>query len=380
MSKRIVHVITRFINGGADENTLASCNWNAENGDDVYLIYGNHVAPEIIEKLHPRVTHIQVPNIQRDISPHKDYAAYKDLVSIFRRIKPDLVHTHTSKAGIIGRAAAAKLKITAVHGVHIAPFLNVNPISKLVYSAAERVASRWTAAYIHVSEAMQAACEEAGIGRGRPHFMIRSGMNVTDFAEAHPPEDWEPIVGVAPGTPKPPIIVMIAALEERKRQIPFIENLHYVWKQCPDARLLLLGDGINRPAVEEAISKTAHPDQIRLLGFRKDPARILALADVAALCSTREGLPRVAIQYVASGTPSVIAALPGIEEIIRDGVEGIITSPTDVSETAIATGKLLSDADMRARMSAACRAKDISNWSINTMCERQEQVYKQVLN
>ena len=154
--KKIVHIITRLINGGADENTVISCNYSASIGNEVFLIIGPYNDKEIIDKLNKKVNLIVVNNLIRSINPYKDLLALMLIRKMIKKLSPDIVHTHTSKAGIIGRIAAWLSGVPLiVHTVHILPFVNVNLILKFLYLLLEKMVSYITDKYINVSAGMK---------------------------------------------------------------------------------------------------------------------------------------------------------------------------------------------------------------------------------
>jgi hypothetical protein len=178
---KICHVTTRFIRGGAEENVLYSCNGQAA-AHDVHLVVGNDASEDFLERLDDRVTLHQVPVLQRSVSARADVLCFVRLVGLFASLRPDLVHTHQSKAGIIGRLAAAAVQVPiVVHGVHILPFVNVHPLKALVYRGLERAVAGVTDAFVDVGEEMRSGCLAAGIGSPGNHFVIRSGMDVGRF-------------------------------------------------------------------------------------------------------------------------------------------------------------------------------------------------------
>ena len=155
MKKNICHIITRFLNGGAEENTLLTCNYSAKRGDDVTLIIGADSEREIIKKLDKRVKLIRIKYLVRQINPIKDFLAFISISKKLNIIKPDIVHTHESKAGIIGRLSAkiAGTKLI-IHTVHILPFINVNFFKKSFYVLLEKLIAIITDKFICVSKGM----------------------------------------------------------------------------------------------------------------------------------------------------------------------------------------------------------------------------------
>lgn len=377
---RIAHIKTRFLNAGADENTLYSCNWSAERGDDVHLLTGPSIDAEIRARLDPRVTVDTVPDLQNPLSPLRDSRAFLQILAHLRRLKPDIVHTHTSKAGILGRAAARLNGVKGiVHGVHIAPFLNVGPRERFIYLNAERLAARWTDAFIDVSRGMRDAFVNEKLGRPENHLVAYSGMNLDSFRHPEEIEDWRALLGCGAQDPKPPVVLMLAAFEPRKRHVELIGAFDRVLEAVPDARLVLAGDGVERPAVEAARDRSSRPGNIRLLGFNPNPGGLIQLADLCVHCSTREGLPRVVVQYFAGGVPVVMTDLPGIDEVVQNGGNGIVVGPDDFAGLAEAMTRMLTDRQLLIEMTRAALDTDVSAWDVDLMCEDNQMVYDWVL-
>ena len=377
---KIVHIITRLINGGADENTVLSCNWSVNNGDEVTLIHGLKSDAEIRSKLDHRVTIIQEKNLVREIAPILDLRAMVKLIRLLKNIAPDIVHTHTSKAGIIGRLAAKQANVPCIiHGIHIAPFLNQGALATKIYETLEKFVARWTDAFISVSVGMRDAYIERGIGAKEQHHIFPSGMEIDLFSNASAHASTWSMLNIAPRYPRPPILLMVAALEERKRHIEFLQVFDKIIDAYPETCLILAGDGPNRPAVEQAILKTKAPSNIHLLGFYPDPSQLIAVADIGLLCSRREGLPRVVIQYVAGGCPPVVSHLPGIEEIITEGYNGIIAPADDMEAYADSVIDILNNPRERMKLSQNCRSTDLSRWNYHRMCEAQNTLYLSTL-
>lgn len=378
---RIAHVITRLINGGADENTVYSCNWAAQGGHDVVLLHGGTVQPEIIAKVDPRVKLIGVPGLTRSISPVSDLRALLALTRRFRALNADIVHTHTSKAGILGRFAAWGAGVPAiVHGVHIVPFVNVGVAERFAYLALERLAAPVTSAFISVSEGIRDLCLSAGVGHPDKHHVVRSGFDLDRFRNAGPPDDWRDLLRLTPGALRPPVLLMIAAFEPRKRHAEFLDVFKKVAVRLPDAVLVLAGDGPLRSIVESRAKRLGLERQVVFTGYRDDPERLIALADLCLLCSMREGLPRVVMQYLAGGKPCVACDLPGLREVLRPGINGVITSADDLAAMADAIAAVLEDRERLACLAQGATATDLSNWDVKLMGKRIDAIYREALD
>ena len=201
---RITHVITRMIRGGADENTLLSCNHQARHGHDVRLICGSEHSTAILERLDPAVSVEVLPSLVRELDPRRDMRAVWELTRSLRDTRPQVVHTHTSKAGIIGRVAARLAGVPAiVHGVHILPFLNVGRLQRLAYLGAERAVAAITDAFVDVSEGMRDVGLAHRVGPPERHVVIPSGMDLDRFADAQPVAAEEIQAAFGQPTPMP---------------------------------------------------------------------------------------------------------------------------------------------------------------------------------
>ncbi len=372
----IAHVLTRFLRAGSEENTLETCRWQVSAGHEVTLIHGADPDPYWDRHLPAGINRITVPQLIHPVHPVWDYRAVRALRRVYKRIVPDVIHTHQSKAGILGRLAATAVPDAVVaHGIHIVPFQGVEPTRRAIYLAAERRAARRTDVFIGVSEAVGRSYVEAGIARrGRVHC-VRSGMDLDQFRDATPPNDWRRLLDVPSGTKRPPVVLMMAAFEQRKRHIPFLRALAAQRSELPDFKLLLAGRGPEEGRVRSEVGRLGLSDQVVFCGHRKDPGALFSLADLSVLTSEREGLPRVAVQSIAAGCPMLVQDLPGIEEVIRHDRNGCITDPTDMPATVREMGRMLRTQDLLQRLCSGARETDLSAWSLSALGSRTTALY-----
>ncbi|AZO56274.1 MAG: glycosyltransferase family 1 protein [Mesorhizobium sp.] len=377
---KILHVLTRLLRGGSEENTLACCLAQARHGHEVRLVHGEEYDPNLRMSVAEAVRVVTLERLINSISPSRDISAFGQLTRLMRDWRPDIVHTHQSKAGIVGRLAAREANIPCIiHGVHILPFVHVGNAQRLMYLAAERLAAKCTQAFIDVSQAMRDICIANHLGTADQHHVVHSGFDLTRFANAQWPQQSHLLLGTAVGEPKPPVILMLAALEPRKRHIEFIEAFGQVVDRVPNVRLLLAGEGPARSAIESAIARSPYANNVRMIGYHSEPERLISLADVCVLTSMREGLPRVMMQYLAGGRASVVSHLPGVEEVVKHGVNGIVTPAEDVGAAAAAIADLLQNEHYRARLAESAKLTDLASWGLDTMCDRVELIYQSAL-
>ena len=377
---RIAHVITRLINGGADENTVISCNHAVRSGHDVILVHGAQTRPEILATVDARVKILELPSLVHPIAPLGDVEALRDLVRTFRRLRPDVVHTHTSKAGILGRLAARAASVPViVHGVHIVPFVNVGRLETFMYLTAERAVQGMTHAFIDVSPGMRDLCVRAGVGPLERHHVVQSGFDLSRFRDAAQPEDWRDLLRLEADEPRPPVVVMLGVFEARKRHLEFLERLPRIVARFPRVRFVFGGDGTLRDTIAARIGTLGIERNVILTGFHRHPEQLIALADICLLTSAREGLPRVLMQYLAGGKPVIAPALPCIDDVLRHEVNGLISRSDDLDGLADAVVALLDDPARRGRLARGAATTQVSEWDAARMGERLEAVYADVI-
>jgi len=378
--KNIVHVITRLINGGADENTVISCNYSISVGNNVSLIMGSNADKEILNKLDKKVNLITVKNLIRSINPYKDILALIHVRKEIKKISPDIVHTHTSKAGFIGRLAAWLSGVPLiVHTVHILPFINVNFIMKILYLLLEKLIAIVTDKYINVSSGMMETSLRYKVGTQAKHSIIYSAFDILKFRDAIYSNNLnEPSLNKKKFKNKK-IILMIGAFEKRKRHRELVDIFNKVLKNYSNALLLLVGDGKLMHEVKNQVKKLRLDEKIIFTGFRDDPEKFIALADICILNSVREGLPRVVMQYIAGGKPTITTKLPGIDEIVKDGINGCVFSMHDPEALYNKLSDLLSDDDKLEKLTNGAKETDVSNWSIENMGKKIEDLYSSAL-
>ena len=377
---RIVHLITRLLNAGAEENTLATCLHQVRAGHQVWLVHGDEFNPAWYDTLPPALTLVRMDEMVHAIRPGRDLAALRALRRLYAQLRPDVIHTHQSKAGILGRLAAFGSGIPAVvHTVHIAPFLNVGTAQRLFYVAAEKLCALGTDSLINVSEGMRDACLDHGVGRPDRHSVIESGMNIQRFRDAAPPSDWRGRIGGWSREARPFFVLMLAAFEPRKRQEPFLTAMAPVLRAHPDLCILFAGAGARLEAARALATDLGVADQVRFMGHDPKADELIALSDLCVLTSAREGLPRVVVQYLAGGRPVVLNDLPGIGRLIRDGENGRIAAADDMDGVARLIADLVADPAALAALRAGAQASDVEPWAEERMGVAIEAVYRDIL-
>ena len=380
MSKKICHVITRFLNGGAEENTLITCNYSAEIGDKVTLIIGSDYDKEIISKLDKRIKLIKINTLVRDVSIFKDVLTLIKLIIILKKINPDIVHTHESKAGIIGRLSAKIINIKLIiHTVHILPFTNVNFFKQKFYIFLEKLVSNITHKFICVSKGMMNESLKNGIASKKKYIVIHSGFDLQLFKKAKKNYNLINLKNYRLNPKKYFVLLMIGAFEERKRQIEFLYIFKKLLDKNPNLILIFVGSGKLLKKAKNIAEQINVNKNVYFAGFRKDPEKFISLADVCIINSIREGLPRVVPQYLIGGKPVISTNLPGISEIIKNNKNGFVVNMNKSNDLKKKIELIINNKKIYKKIYNFVKKTDLSNWSHKLMSRKINDVYTRLL-
>ena len=374
---KIVHLITRLELGGAQQNTLY-CVWHHDRTRfDVGLWAGEggilDGKARAIEKADVRI----LPWLVHPIDPVRDATAVMRLASMLRDV--DLLHTHSSKAGILGRAAARLAGVPGiVHTVHGWSFNDVQTaVARRLYVEAERAAARVTDRIVCVARYDRDRGLASGIGHAPQYRIVRSGIDPSLYGA---PEGARERVRAALGAAPHEIVVgSIANFKPQKSPLDFVEAARLARLRDPRLRFFIAGDGDLRPAAERAIVEAGLGEAVHLLGWRDDVAELLAAMDIFLLTSLFEGLPRVVLQAMAASVPVVATDTGGVAEVVVDGETGRLVPPGNPSAAAEAIVALAHDAETRRRFAAAARSRLGEDFDSRRMVRDLEDLYDEVL-
>ncbi|MCB8951684.1 MAG: glycosyltransferase family 4 protein [Ardenticatenales bacterium] len=362
---RVLHPITRLIIGGAQENTMLTA--AMLNHDPTYrgryavdVVCGPQTGTEgsLIEETRSRGVPLTIlPDLVRQISLSHDTRAFFKLRRMMRQGHYDIVHTHSSKAGVLGRLAARSAGIPhIIHTVHGWSFHDqMSPAQLRLYVALEKLGAWAGHVMIVVSPHDIDKGLAQGIGRRQDYVVIRSGVELDRFG--HPqvsPEEMRARLGVPPTAP---LVGSVTRLSPQKAPLHLVAAYAQTAAHCPQAWFVIVGDGPLRPDVEAALQTAGIADRTLLTGLRRDVPELMAAFDVFVLSSLWEGLPRVLPQAMATRLPIVATAADGSAEAIADGVNGYLVTRGDTAAMAERIAQLLADEALRQRMGAAGQAR-----------------------
>ncbi|MCC6425548.1 MAG: glycosyltransferase [Phycisphaerales bacterium] len=453
---RILHISTRLILGGSQENTILSCEGQARLGHKVHLAYGPIYGPEgsMLDRLHdfnrrcetgdelvrpiarhlpkrdpgervvPIVLH-EVPHLIREINPLTDYLCLRELKDLIHRIGPDIVHTHSSKAGILGRAAAWSFQRNGgkpldtpppgiLHTIHGPPFMPADgsPLSRLnthtkntLYTLAERHAAKRCHIIISVADAMTELFLSKSIGHEEQYITVYSGMETEDFLHAPTGQDRHASRAALGLADNDLVIGTVARLAEHKGHDDLLDALGADLKANPNFKLLWVGDGwwrdrllakarnlrlsireLDRLQPTAAAIPSPRTDsthgQLILTGL-VPPARVPTLIramDILAHPSYREGLPRTVPQALLCGVVPIAYDVDGTGEICRDQVTGRLIPLADRPKLRQAILDLAHHPEERARMAVLGRDECADRFSADRMVAELEGLYTRALH
>jgi glycosyltransferase involved in cell wall biosynthesis len=375
---KAAHVITRLDLGGAQQNTLHTARRLDPARFDVLLVCGEGGYFDAEVRADRGLRTVFLDSLVREVSPLRDLLAVLELWKLFQAEKPDVVHTHSSKAGILGRAAAALAGVpVVVHTYHGFGFHDgQNALVKGVYVFLERLCARFTTRLVYVSHSNARYAEANGLGSAAGAEIIRSGVRLSDFPAKADAAKLKMSAGI--GMHKP-VVLSIGNLKPQKNAADFVAAAAKVAEKIPEARFVFLGDGPQKTALQARAFALGIGDKIHFLGWRRDGAQWLASADVFALTSLWEGLPRALVEAMKTGLPSVCYATDGVTDLLRDGENGRLVAPGDVDAFAARLIELLTDEGLRRRMGAAAAESVGPEFDIDGMVRTQEALYERLL-
>jgi len=397
-----------LILGGAQENTLLTCDGLAQRGHQVTLITGPALGPEgelFQQARSGGYTVIELTQLRRAINPVRDLICYYQLKKLLRKLQPDIVHTHSAKAGILGRWAAAAVRnqqtdsccpivekfqqaqaactakpriVHTIHGLAFHPYQS-NMLNKF-YIAVEKNAAKHTDAFISVAQAMTDQALAAGIGRPEQFTKVFSGLETQNYLEAPPPQRIAELRQQWNIPPDAIVITKVARLFDLKGHEYVIDAARALAPKYKNVYWMFIGDGILRRKLEQQIAAAGLTDRFRFLGLVA-PQRIgelLHAGDIVVHCSLREGLARVLPQALLCGKPVVSFDVDGAREVVLDGQTGFLVPPRDIGALTQALEKLIDDPQLRRRLGSTGKELCQKQFDHKLMVEHIEQVYNQL--
>lgn len=305
-----------------------------------------------------------LPDLQREIAAGPDARAVRAIRALVRQVRPDLVHTHSTKAGLLGRLAARSTDVPGLHTAHAWSFSDgLSWKRKAMAIPLEALAGRITGRFIVVSEADREIGLRYHVARDPQVRVVHNGVPDTDLRA-------DPAAGA------PPRLIMVARLAAPKDPLLLLEALAGV---SAPFHLDLVGDGPDMAAVQAAVARHGLADRVTLLGRRTDVPVLLSRAQVFALISQQEGFPLAILEAMRAGLPVLASDVGGVREAVDEGVTGHLIPRGDAATLRGHLDRLLRAAPLRAQMGAAGRAAFEARFTISEMLRRTLSVYQELV-
>ena len=377
---RVTHVITRLIVGGAQENTVASVlGLRRKPGLEVRLISGPTAGPE--GSLEPLVSGppgllTVVPQLVRAIHPWKDWVALSRLTNLFRAHRPDIVHTHSGKAGVLGRLAASRARVRiiihTIHGPSFGPFQS--RLASSVFRSAETYAAKRTTHFVVVAEAMKQQYLAAGIGRPDQYTKVLSGFDLQPFLSAGNDAKLRARLGLSSNDI---VIGKIARLFRLKGHADLLAIAPGLVRSCPQIKFLLVGGGEWRGRLENRARSLGLEKHFVFTGLvsPEEVPPLVGIMDIVAHMSSREGLPRALPQALAAARPVVAYDCDGAREVCIDNKTGFLLRPGDLAGLNDRLLRLAQDPALRERLGQNGRQLVQDRFSVERMVDDLYQLY-----
>lgn len=374
---RVLHVITRMIVGGAQENTLLSCALADPSRFESEILTGEETGleGELLTETRRRGVPLHLePALVRDPDAINDLRAVVRLTRFLRRHRHDVVHTHTAKAGVIGRIAArlagVRHVVSTIHGWGFHPRLSRRAFA--VFSSIERACAPLCRVLVVVAARDRDEGLALGIGRPQQYRVVRSGIEIEAYRDVEVDRER---LRAGLGIPAPALVVgSVGRLSEQKAPLDLVRAFAHLARVRDDAHLLMVGDGPLRDEVERRVAELGLAGRVHLTGIRRDVPALLRAMDIFALTSRWEGLPRVFPQAMCAGLPIVATDVDGAAEIVVPGENGWLVEVDDVEGFGTRLVELASDAGARARLGARGRAR-VEEYSADRMVRQLEAIY-----
>jgi len=382
MKRKVLHPITRLIIGGAQENTMLTADYLDRNLWQVDILSGPQTGSEgsiIDEVCRRKISLFLEHSLVREIHPLKDMIALFRLARFMKKHQYDIVHTHSSKAGIIGRWAAWVAGVPVIiHTVHgWGHHDHQHPWVRKVYISLEKLSLKITDKLVAVSGKNILKGLSDGIGQKNNYTVIRSGIELERFGHPHVDQST---MRKQLNIPSDAIVIgTVMRLSPQKAPLDFIEAATILAQKLKKVYFVLVGDGPLHDAVVKKAQENNIEKQFIMTGLRRDIPELMNCFDIFVLPSLWEGLPRVIPQAMASGVPVIATKIDGSAEIIQSELNGVLVAPGKPHDMADAVMRVLQDSAFRNRIIRAA-LETTKEYSAQKMVERIETMYLELLN
>jgi len=370
----VLTAITRLELGGAQRVVLHTAATLDRRDFDVGLAWGPGDVLDDEARAIEELTTFEINDLVRRVAPVRDLRALTALRRAIREFRPHVVHTHSSKAGVLGRLAArlehVPVVIHTVHGFGFTPLQST--VKRAIFFRAEKIAAGWTDHFVAVSQQNLDRGVELGLWRAEQASVIRAGIDLDHFRRGGDGAATRRELIIPDDIP---IVTQIGNFKPQKAPLDFIRAAARVAEKLTDIRFVMVGDGPLRQRAEALAAELGIVDRVVFSGWWHDVPDLLAATTVSVLSSRHEGLPCSVVESLAAGVPVVATAVDGTPEVIRPGVNGELVAPGDPVSLGDAILGILTDEDRRRAMSGSA-ADGLDDFDRDRMVRQLEDLYK----
>jgi glycosyltransferase involved in cell wall biosynthesis len=382
---RVVRAIARLNVGGPALHVTYLSRGLTERGYDTTLVAGEIGRGEesmafVAERAGVEV--VPVPGLSREVSPVHDLLATIRLARLIREVRPQIVHTHTAKAGAVGRAAAVlagrprPLVVHTFHGHVLHGYFGA--VGSRAFQLIEKALAKVTDVLVAVSPQVRDELVRLGVAPAEKFTVIRLGIELEP--RVHSAEDGAAVrrrIGIAEDRF---VVGWFGRMTAVKRTEDLLGALAALRERGVDALLLLVGDGADRARLEEEAFRLGLARHCLFLGYQEDVAPWYAACDAVVLTSANEGTPVTIIEALAAGRPVVVTSVGGVPDVVAEGVDGFLVEPGDTVALADRLERLATDDRLRAQFGARGRARALSRYSVERLVEDVDVLYRSLLD
>lgn len=382
---RVLRVIARLNVGGPALHVSYLARGLRDRGYETTLVAGDVARGEesmafVAEQAGVEV--VPLPGLSRELSPFHDAVAVVRLARLIRRLRPHIVHTHTAKAGAVGRAAALlaggprrPVVVHTFHGHVLRGYFG--RAGTLLFRAIETVLARFSDALVAVSPQVRDDLVAIGVAPADRFTVVRLGIELEPRVHC----DEDP-VEIRRGIGLPPsrfVVGWFGRMTAVKRTNDLLDALTGLLERGIDATLLLVGDGVDRARLEQLAHERGLARHLLFLGYQEDVARWYAICDAVVLTSANEGTPVTVIEALAAGRPVVATDVGGVSDVVEEGVSGFLVPRGGTSQMAERLAQLACDPDLRTRMGAAGRESVLRRYAVQRLVDDVDALYRSLL-
>ena len=383
---RVLRLIARLNMGGPALHVTYLTRGLASRGYQTTLVAGSLARGEssmsfVADELGVKI--VPIRQLHREVSPLYDALAVLRLVRLIREFRPQILHTHTAKAGAVGRIAAVlagparpPILVHTFHGHVLRGYFS--PASAAVFRALERTLARVTTRLVAVSPEVRDDLVGLGIAPAERFSVIRLGLDLESRVANAGEESGElrRLFGIPPGAF---VVGWVGRMTAIKRVPDVLAAFARLRDRGIDARLCLVGDGPDRELVERRAREVGVTRHTLVLGYQREIGPYYSLFDVLLLTSGNEGTPAVAIEALAAGTPVVTTDVGGVSDVVADGLDGILVADGDIEAVAAALERLARDPELARRMGAAGARRVADRYRVERLVDDVDALYRELL-